>query len=106
MPSSRVRSVKMFWKVKYSSRAGRSTVGVEARQRHDRLLLRGEGKAAAAMADIERLDAVAVAGEQQPALLAVPEGEGEHAVEPVERRDAPFDQAVENDFASVFDRNQ
>ncbi len=47
----------------------------------ERLDLRGEGDAVRRPGVVERLDPQPVAGEEEPAPRAVPEGEGEHAVQ-------------------------
>ena len=88
-PSSRVRSVKMFWKVKYSSSASRSSHLAEARDGQDGLLLRGKCEPAGLLRVVQRLDAVAVARQEQLPLPAIPEREGEHAVEALERTGCP-----------------
>ena len=51
--------------------------------------LRGEQQPAAVLADVERLDAQRVAGEEEALLRAVPDGEGEHAPQPRQAGLAP-----------------
>ena len=48
---------------------------------------------------VQRLDTVAVAGQQQGLLLAVPQGQGKHAVESEQGVCAPLGQGVQDDFA-------
>src|SRR5690242_21942248 len=48
-----------------------------------------EGEAAFLFRDEQRLDAHRVAGERQPLLELVPDGDGEHAFEPAPRAIAP-----------------
>ncbi|MDF5803267.1 hypothetical protein P4238_01435 [Pseudomonas aeruginosa] len=43
---------------------------------------RGEAQARAVEAVVERLDAEAVTGQEQPLAIALPDGEGEHPIEP------------------------
>ena len=64
----------------------------------NRLDLRAEQERSALLRVVERLDAVTVAGEEQPALLAIPDGEGEHPVEAVERRLSPCRVGVEHNL--------
>ena len=70
----------------------------------DRLDLAGEQQRLALTArvrdhgDVERLDAEVVAGQGQPLLVTVPDGEAEHAVEPVERVGAPLREGLQHDL--------
>ncbi|MCY1293388.1 hypothetical protein D9M70_426470 [compost metagenome] len=50
---------------------------------------RGEAQARVVAAQVQRLDAEAVAGEEQGLAVALPDGEGEHAVEFRQQRGAP-----------------
>ena len=48
--------------------------------------------------DVERLDAEVVAGQGEPLLLAVPDRQAEHAVEPVERVGPPLRERLQHDL--------
>ena len=50
--------------------------------------LRGEAKSPAVVCGVERLDAVGVAGKKEFAPHSIPDGEGEHAAQPVHHRGA------------------
>ena len=70
----------------------------------DRCDLAGEQQHLAVVAggrdpgDVERLDAEVVAGQGEPTLLAVPDGQAEHAVEPVEGLGPPLGERLEHDL--------
>ena len=64
----------------------------------DGLELGAEIEVAAAAAKVERLDAHAVAGEQQAFLGGLPEGQREHAAEALEAGGVPLQQAAEDHF--------
>ena len=70
--------------------------------RQDRLDLAGEEQHLALAVrrghagDVERLDAEVVAGQGEPLLLAVPDGQAEHPVEPVERVGAPLRERLQH----------
>ena len=63
-----------------------------------RLDLGSEHHARRELGVVERLDAEAVAGEQQPPRRAVPHREGEHAAEAVDAALAPLLVAVDDDL--------
>ena len=92
-PSNSVRSLKMFWKVKYSS----SAVVVDARGDSSgcaRIALISEpnSDALGRCRVVERLDAVAIARQEQPRACRAwsQKREGEHAVEALDARVAPL----------------
>src|SRR2546429_2126071 len=58
----------------------------DGRMTEQRLRLRGEEKEGAALPVVERLLAQAIPREQQSPPGAVPEGEGEHAPQPLDAR--------------------
>ena len=58
----------------------------DAGQREQRLRLRREGETAAVGPRVDRLDAEAVAADQQPAPIGIPQREAVHPVEPVDER--------------------
>ncbi|MNO99101.1 hypothetical protein D3C76_908660 [compost metagenome] len=58
----------------------------------------GEAQALAGLRQVQRLDAEAVAGEEQAPAVALPDGEGEHAVEPWQQFGAPGVIALEQHF--------
>ena len=60
------------------------------RQRHQRLQLGTKGEAAILFGVIERLDPDRIARKRQATLLAIPDGDGEHAVQTGPRIVAPF----------------
>ena len=67
--------------------------------RHQPLELRGEDdRPVRQLADIERLHAQPVAGEEQGVLIGIVEREGEHAVEPGEAVRPPLPPGGEDDF--------
>src|SRR5262249_39878281 len=68
------------------------------RLRQDRFDLRPEGEDRGRTRVVQRLDAVAVARQQQRALMPVPQRQREHAVEAQERPLAPFPEGVKDDF--------
>ena len=49
-----------------------------------------EDEFASAFGDVQRLDAEPIAGKKEPPARRVPDGEGEHAVEAIDYRRAPF----------------
>ena len=65
----------------------------------DGLQLGAEVEVVAAMCDVERLDADAVPGQNQPPVGVGPDGDGEHAAQPLEARGVPFQECVENGFS-------
>ncbi len=62
------------------------------------LQLGAEVEVAAAVEEVEGLDAHAVAGEDEALSLGVPEGDGEHAAETREDFDVPLEEAAEDDL--------
>ena len=75
-------------------------VGLGANQPalEDRLDLRPEQQPAAGYRPVERLDAEAIAREQQPAARGVPDGEGEHAAQVLDAGVAPLLVGVDDRF--------
>ena len=72
---------------------------VACRQRLlERLELGSERKTAAVVVVIERLDARAVAVEPELLLARIPDGDREHAVDPVDEVGAPLEVRVQGDF--------
>jgi len=63
-----------------------------------RLDLGPEIQAASDERVVQRLDAEAIAGEEQPSALAIEDGQPEHAAQAPERRGAPFLVAVHDHF--------
>ena len=61
-----------------------------------RLAVGGEAQASAVVAVVERLDAQAVAGQEQALVAHVPDAEGEHAVQVLRRPLAPGVERLEN----------
>ena len=60
--------------------------GVDAAAGQERLHLGGDAQRQAVVGDVKRLDAEGIAGEEQPALLGVPDRERIHAAQPVQHR--------------------
>ena len=60
--------------------------------------LRSEENGVADPTVVEGLDPEAVAGQYQPLFNPVPQGEGEHAVEPEQGIEPPLGEGVEDDF--------
>ena len=63
-----------------------------------RLDLGCEQEVVADLGVVDRLDAVAVAGQHELAARSVPDGEGEHAVQSLERSKAPFLVGAQHDL--------
>src|SRR5207247_9619900 len=84
-------------------RVGRRRSGIELRRdsrQHDRRLCRGgECEPTRVAVKIDRLDAQAVAPDDQPPATCVPQREAEHAVQPVDELVAVLRVAVEDDLA-------
>ena len=74
----------------------RIDAGVDPARRLQRLRRRGEAEAAEVFAVVQRLDAEAVARQEQ--RLAVPDGEREHAVQALDAGFAPFQKRPQDDF--------
>ena len=83
MPGNEEASGEMHQVVKLDE-PGRVELAPGRRVAEDRLLLGGEDEVAAELGDEQRAHAEAVAGEEELLLAAVPDGEGEVAVHPVE----------------------
>ena len=66
--------------------ARRVRLGVHAAHREQRLDLRRRPQRPPVVGDVERLDPVGVAGQQQPGAVGVPEREREHAPEVLDER--------------------
>ena len=64
----------------------------------ERLDLAPEGQPVLAEVVVDRLLAQAVAGEEEPALVPVPDGEGEHPAQPLGKLFAPLFVAVDQDL--------
>ena len=69
---------------------------LEAGNRQHGLLLGAECKLLALLAVVQRLDAIAVARQQQASLAPVPQGQRKHAVEALQRGHAPGRQRIEH----------
>src|SRR4051812_5945920 len=73
-------------------------VGTEGGMAAHRLDLGGEEQRVGDLRDVERLDAISVARQQQLAALGVPQGEREHAVEAADGLGPPPDERLEHDL--------
>src|SRR5881396_21360 len=71
----------------------------DSRQPDQRLCLGGECEPTRVAVKIDRLDAQAVAPDDQPPATCVPQREAEHAVQPVDELVAVLRVAVEDDLA-------
>src|SRR5262249_42609485 len=77
---------------------GEVEVAGDFRMRQQDLHLRAEVDLASAPAEVERLDAHAVAGENQAASRLLPDGKAEHALELLEAVGIPFEKSPQQDF--------
>src|SRR4051794_6555847 len=68
-------------------------------QRKKRLGFRGEGEPMRVAVKVDRLDAQAVAADEQPLATGVPKRKAEHAVQPVDKFVTVLCIAVEDDLA-------
>ena len=89
-PANSVRSVKKFWKVRYSTSASPVERRDHAGRSQDRLHFRTEQKARSDLRPVERFHAEAIPGEHKTAFDPIPDRKGEHSVEARQRRKAPF----------------
>src|SRR5262245_5490736 len=71
----------------------------DSRQREERFRLGGEGKPPSVSIDVDGLDPKTVAADQKPPAPRIPEGETEHAVQPLDEIIAVPRIAVKDDFA-------
>jgi hypothetical protein len=76
----------------------RINLGVDAARRQQRRQTGGEAQAAGHLAVVQGLDAQTVARQQQTAAVALPEGEGEHALQMAHAILAPGVIGLEDDF--------
>ena len=61
--------------------AGRFRARIDPATRQQRLSLRRDANGLSVIGIIERLDAIGIAGEEQAAVLFIPDGESEHAAQ-------------------------
>jgi hypothetical protein len=72
--------------------------GAKGRVLDERLDLRTEQQVVAGARPVQRLDPVSIAGDEERALVAIPDGEGEHAVEALDAARAPLAVGEQHDL--------
>ena len=81
-------------------------VALNLRMDEDRLQLRAEEQVTAALRNVQRLDANAIARQHQPAFGIRPQRDAKHAAQPAEAIRVPFQEGVQNGLGiAVADEN-